>query len=53
MMSAAVLPFGGSRVIAGSVLGIARDADEGALRALCQVCSTVGVTETRKVCDSV
>lgn len=47
MMSTAAVPFGGG--VAGSVLGVARENDEGALRALCQVCSTAGVAETRKV----
>eukprot|EP00752_Nemacystus_decipiens_P001514 g1486.t1 len=46
MTSSLVVPYGGR--VAGSVLGIARENDEGALRALCQVCSTAGVAETRK-----
>ena len=42
-----MVPYEGR--VAGSVLGIARENDEGALRALCQVCSTTGVAETRRV----
>ncbi|CAB1096301.1 unnamed protein product [Ectocarpus sp. CCAP 1310/34] len=35
----------------GSILGVAREKDDGALRALCQVCSTSGeVGEARKAC---
>lgn len=49
-MSTAAVPYGGR--VAGSGLGKPRESDEGALRALCQVCSTTGVSETRKVSEA-
>lgn len=46
-------PHSGGGSGSGSILGVARENDEGALRALCQVCSASGeAAEARKVSNA-